>query len=116
MASLFILLIGILVFALVLSIGILYNSLSWGVVLWCFWDWFLLPVFPTLPPLTFWHAVGLMFVIDLFKNQVFPPSPTFKPEFITDDGKKNQTIALYVAPWIVLLIGYLMYLFISVVA
>jgi hypothetical protein len=109
-------LVGVLIFAVLFALGLLYSSLSWGVVLWCFWDWFLIPVFPTVPELGYWKAVGLMFVIDLFKNQVFHPQPTFKPEFVTDDGKKSQMIATYISPWVVLLVGLFIQWFITIVS
>lgn len=109
-------LIAVLLFAVLFAIGVLYNSLSWGVVLWCFWDWFLLPVFPDLHALTFWRAVGLMFIIDLFKNQIFPAIPTFKKELIENDGKTNQGIATLAAPWVVLIIGFFMQMLITAVS
>lgn len=108
--------IAVLLFAVLFSVLILYNCLSWGVVVWCFWDWFLLPVFPNLPELGYLKAVGLMFFIDLFKNQVFPAIPTFKPEFIKSDGKNTQSIATFISPWVVLIIGFFMHLFILAVA
>ena len=108
-------LVALLIFVLILSVIVLYNSLAWGTVLWLFWAWFLLPVFPVLGALTFWKAIGLMFFIDLFKNQVYPPQPKFKEHVIENDGKKNQLTATLLVPWIILLIGFLMHLLIPLV-
>lgn len=99
--------IAIVSFAIIFAVLTLYVTLSWGTVLWCFWDWFLLPVFPTVGVLTYWKAVGLMFIINLFKNQVFPPQQKLLPELVKDDGKNDQALATIIAPWIILFIGFI---------
>jgi hypothetical protein len=93
---------------LVILIGIIfiYDTLSWGLVLYKFWGWFVLPVFTTLPVLTFTQALGLMFVVGLFKSH-------FAGENIKDEYKKDkysQTIVLFILPWLTLIFGWLAWL------
>ena len=84
-------------------VGILffYEAISWGLVTWKFWYWFLLPVFPTLPAITFLQAVGLMFFISLFKAQ---PTQAIKKEYI---DQTNTTVTQVIAPWVTLFVGWL---------
>ena len=96
----------VIVFVVVVVGLLVYSTVSWGVVLFKFWGWFVLPVFVTLPTLTFVQALGLMFVIGLFHNQLATHE-------IKDEYKKNkngQSLQFIIAPWITLLIGYLAYI------
>ena len=82
---------------------LLYDAASWGLVMYMFWDWFLLPVFPTLPTITFINAVGLMFLINLFKKT---DTQILKKEY------KDETavgVAVIFAPWITLLSGWIVW-------
>ena len=91
---------------LFLAIGIAYGALSWGFVCWKFWYWFLLPVFPALPHIVFLQAVALMMFVSILKTQ---PSQYIKPEYT------NQTIAnigLLIAPWLILLLGWIVKIFV----
>jgi len=82
----------------------IYNTLAWGLVLYKFWGWFILPVFVTLPVLTFIQALGLMFVISLFKNST---NQSIKKEYINED----VTLTLiFLSPWIILFFGWLAYI------
>jgi len=80
-----------------------YDALTWGLVCYKFWYWFLMPVFPTLPQIVFWQAVGLMFFISLFRNPVLG---IMKKEYRDDNA---QTIATIIVPWIALVVGYFVY-------
>jgi len=76
--------------------------LAWGWVLFKFWGWFVLPVFVTLPALTFVQALGLMFVIGLFKNH----------KMVSIKAKYKDTSNWWVywaMPWFTLLFGWLAY-------
>lgn len=86
---------------------VLYSSLSWGYVLLKFWSWYLLPVFPNMPHITFWQAVGLMFIVDLFKNH---SSEGIKDEY--KDKTSAMTMSL-LAPWITIMAAMLINLFIK---
>ena len=86
---------------LLLAIVTFYGAFSWGFVAWKFWYWFLLPVFPALPAITFLHAVGLMFFISLFKNQ---STQVIKDEYV---DKTIGVIMGIIAPWVVFIMGWL---------
>lgn len=84
---------------------IVYSSISWGYVAWKFWYWFLLPVFPNLPHITFWQAVGLFFVTALFKTAV--ASSSIKKEYL-DETQKYVGIGVgLLSPWITLFFAWL---------
>ena len=105
MTTLITVLIGIIVFLVIIGAFFVYDTLSWGLVLYKFWGWFVLPVFVELPALTFVQALGLMFVIGLFKNRHVGDS-------IKDEYKKNKnesTWILILSPWVSLLFGWLAY-------
>lgn len=88
---------------IILALLLLYDVASWGLVMYKFWDWFLLPVFPTLPTITFVNAVGLMLFLCLFKKI---DSQVIKKEY------KNETatgVTLIIAPWIILLLGWIVW-------
>jgi len=82
-------------------ISFFYGVLSWGLVVWKYWYWFLIPVFPALPALTFLQAIGIMCFISLFKTH---PSQVLKDEY-TD--KLKGLILSIIAPWFTLLIGWI---------
>ncbi len=90
--------VGIIILVILASC---YGAFSWGLIFWKFWYWFLLPVFPQVPEITFLQAVGLMFVVDLFKNQVHQQ---IKAEY--KDDKSTGLLSL-IYPWLTLGIGWL---------
>ena len=101
---------GTLLAVLFVLISILiYTTLVSGIIIYNFWYWFVTPVFNTLPSITFYQALGLAFVIGLFKNHYTTPKQNI-------GGKKIETEPDYsflFTPWIVLLFGYLVHLFIN---
>ena len=88
---------GIIIFFLA------YDALAWGLVCYKFWYWFVLPVFPTLPQIVFWQAVGLMFFIALFKNTAHQ---IVKKEYCDSTA---QIITTFIIPWVALATGYFTY-------
>ena len=83
-----------------LSVSLIYYTVSWGVVVYNFYNWFLLPVFTTLPIITFSSALGLGLFLDLFRSS-------------NKRIKEKHTIYLTVLnPWILLTIGYILKLII----
>lgn len=88
---------------------IIYNAFAWGFVLYKFYYWFLIPVFPELPPIDFYEAVGLMICVGLFDRQ----NPT---DYKTSDGvkieKDENWVVSILTPWIVLLVVMFVRLFI----
>lgn len=91
----------------ILAIGgiFIYNNLAWGLVLYKFWKWFVLPVFITLPTINYTQAIGLMLIISLLFRP--PTKPVIKEQYIDKD---NEEIATFIAPWTVLLIGWITFL------
>lgn len=81
---------------------ILYGSFVWGFVMYKFWYWFILPVFPMLPHISFWQAVGLMFFIGLFKNHT--SNRSIKEDYLKDD-KSSTFVAGLIIPWAILAIA-----------
>ena len=103
MATIIGVLVAIIVVVVILGAAFVYDTLAWGLVLHKFWGWFVLPVFVDLPVLTFVQALGLMFVIGLFKSHV---TQSIKKKY------REEYTSLYVlllAPWVSLLFGYLAY-------
>lgn len=82
------------------AIVIIYFAFSWGFVLFKLWGWFILPVFPMLPFITLWQAVGLSMFVDLFKNHT---SHTYKED---PDRKNSATINGIISPWLMLLLAW----------
>lgn len=95
------LLAAIIIIAIILGL-FLYDTLAWGLVLFKFWGWFMLPVFVTLPALTFIQALGLMFVIGLFKNH----NTQFIKKKYKDETLSNTYLYM---PWVTLGLGWLAY-------
>lgn len=94
----------IFLFIFIAGLALLYGSVSWGLVMYKFWYWFLLPVFPSLPHVTFVQAVGLMFFVGLFHGI---NSQVLKKEY-KDEGA--ATLVAIAAPWLTLLVGWIVWL------
>ncbi len=92
-------LIGLLGLMSLVVILVLYDGLAWGFVLYRFWYWFVLPVFPPLPHVKFGESVGLIFFIAQFHNH--NPEPDF------EGLKKKRNYVGFASPWIVLGVGWI---------
>lgn len=99
------LLIIILGLAVTIPVILLYDCIAWGTVAWYAWAWFVIPIFPNLPTLTWPEALGLMFFMSLFGRK---RGTNIKDEFKDDFSK----FAPWVAPWVALVIGFILHLFI----
>ena len=99
----------LIILGVIVLIGfvLLYSTFSWGLVLLKFWGWFLLPIFPMLPIITFWQALGLTFIISLFHSKNYT---SIKDEFTE---KTTSVVMMIIGPWITLLIGYIFYCIIN---
>jgi hypothetical protein len=90
-------------------LGIFYGALTWGLICWKFWYWFLLPVFPALPHVAFIECVGLMMFITLFRNHT-------AQQIIEDDyttTSYNTVVFInFLMPWVILGMGYFVHVFI----
>jgi len=100
-------LVTIILIVVLLGIGVLYGAASWGLVMYKFWYWFLLPVFPSLPHVTFAHAVGLAVFVGLFHTV---QSQVIKKEY--KDETQGMVLAI-IAPWVTLVFGWLIHLVIA---
>ncbi len=97
----------IIVFALI----VLYSSFSYAFVLDYFWDWFILPIFKTLPNVSFYEAMGIAMFITLLKTK--RGLEVIKDEYI-DKKKSVKDLVLQISsPWISFAIGYIIYLIIK---
>lgn len=90
---------------------ILYFGFSWGFILYKYWYWFLLEVFPELPQITFLSAVGLKMFMSMFHNKTSKRS--FKEGFYSQ-SKTDFVIEALVTPWVALFAGWIIYEFIIV--
>lgn len=82
---------------LALLVGLIfYNCMSWGYICLKFWGWFMIPIFPHLPQITYWQAVGLMLFINLFHNH---STEGIKDEFKTEAW--SRTLSSIMMPWFV---------------
>lgn len=86
---------------IIIIAAIIYSSLSWGLVFYQFWAWFVLPVFTSLPEITFVQAIGLYFFLALFKSQGEGIDSKYK-----DD---NYWAVILILPWIMLIVGWFVY-------
>jgi len=91
-------LLGVLV---LVGILISYSAVSWGFVLFKYWSWFVLPVFPELPTINFIQAMGLMLVIGLFRSV---SDGNIKDEY--KDSNKTWGIAIF-SPWLTLAFAWI---------
>lgn len=87
-------------------VTIVFSAFSWGYVMYKFWYWFLLPVFPLLPKIMFNQALGLSIFTAVFKNH---NSNHKKDE---DESKATRMLTPLIAPWILLGVAYIIKLFI----
>lgn len=74
---------------------ILYGFFSYGVLTYLMWYWFLIPVFPMVPAITLIQAIGLNFVIGLFKNH-----RVYKEDSDEDEKAISRKITMGLLPWI----------------
>jgi hypothetical protein len=88
---------------LIIAGALIYTTFSWGLVVWKFWAWFLLPVFPAAPQITFIQAVGLMFLIGLTHQM---NTQVLKKEY---KDEMSAGVGALIAPWLTLVIGWIAY-------
>ncbi len=73
-----------------------------------YWEWFVLPVFPTLPKLTYMYAVGFAFYINYIKGHL--TGKKSDDEFILSEWMEQFFIAHF-HQLAVFGIGYIIHLF-----
>lgn len=72
-----------------------------GFVLVKLWNWFALPLFPTLPTLNIPQAIGIGILVGFLTHQYIE-----LPELESRYDKIRRTVTILIKPWIVLLFGY----------
>lgn len=82
-----------------------WGAFAWGFVLYKFWQWFVLPVFTTLPHISISQAVGLMMVVQLFDKNI---PQVFDDEFLNSDKKNVFDI---ISPVIAFVFGWIVWFF-----
>ncbi len=87
---------------------LLYGSFVKGFIVYKFWYWFLLPAFPTVPHISYIHAVGLSLLLVLFHQVDSTKKSIVGNEIVT---KPDYGLGL-IYPWLVLLMGWVVHLFI----
>lgn len=106
----FIIILGsVSVVGIMMIIATIYGAFAWGFLLYKFWYWFILPVFPALTHITFYQAVGLWFFISLFKGldySAYNQHNKDKDEQGYKDFEKVKLWSGILGPWLLLLIGY----------
>lgn len=80
---------------------IIYAIYSYGILVYYFYYWFIIPIFTTLPHLTVLQSIGISLFISLFGHN------SSSPEYEGKDIKKKKNYAYIIKPWFILLIGYL---------
>ena len=88
---------------LLLFIPVIYVLNGW--VIQNYWNWFVLPVFETLPILTLGQSVGLSLVVSMFKADI--SNVTKK-----DSEALERLTTMLLAPPLMVLFGWIVYSFI----
>jgi hypothetical protein len=91
--------------ALITFGALAWGAFGWGFVLYKFWQWFVLPVFTTLPHISISQAVGLMMVVQLFDKNI---PQVFDDEFLNSDKKNVFDI---ISPIITFVFGWIVWFF-----
>ena len=75
--------------------AIAYSVLSWGYVCFIFWEWFVVPVFTTLPIITYYQSVGLIVFTTVLKNL----------DINENEKDTKYVVGAIIAPWLIFMIG-----------
>ncbi|MFW6281290.1 MAG: hypothetical protein ACOC1O_00660 [bacterium] len=97
---------GMLIGASVVAIFVVFLGYAIGVealVVYKFWEWFLIPIFGSVvPQISYVASLGVAMFLILFKSH----DPLIKRNKF-EDLDTNVKIAIFLKPWVVLGIGYL---------
>ena len=90
-----------------IPLAFLYSAFAWGFVCSKTWNWFVQPIFTTLPVLSYFQAVGLMtFVSTIILH--YRPTKTIKSEYTEPT---NFVVASgMLTPWLALLVAWAVHL------
>ena len=96
----------VVIFLAVIGVYVIYGALSWGLVSYYFYQWFVYSEIPNLPEFSIAQFIGFMFFIGV----IMPKNYFNIKEEYKDTSWKTYT-SIILLPWISLLIGYLFSLF-----
>lgn len=96
---------GLLAIMTLTGLIFIYSALSWGLVFFKFYGWFVLPVYTSLPDVNYWQSVGLIFFVGLFCR--------YHGEGLKNEYKDFSALVMtgVLTPWWSLFLGYMAYLF-----
>jgi hypothetical protein len=95
-----------LLLILLVPIIILYNCFSWGFVASKIASWYIIPLFPEFPVLTWVEYAGIMFFVSCFINT---NKTSIKDEFRDDIAALAGNL---INPWLTLLSAWFILLFV----
>lgn len=60
----------VLMFCLMFVLAVLADAAVTGLLIWLLWNSVLISIFPTLPVIDFWQAVGVGMILNLLRSTV----------------------------------------------
>ena len=87
----------------IIALAFVYSTFAWGLVTYKFWYWFILPIFPDLPEVTFLQCIGMYMFISLFHGLHIN---AMKKEYKDENAERWAAV---IAPIVVLMIGWLVH-------
>ena len=102
--ELILILLGALAIILLL---VFYNAFAWGYVSSIIYTWFIIPIFPETPVLTWMQLAGIMFLVNCFVHNT-------TTNYIKKDYKDETTglILGLISPWFTLFFAWIFKTFI----
>lgn len=85
---------------------IMYNAFAWGYVSSIIYAWFIIPIFPEAPVLTWIQLAGIIFLL----QSIMPISPSYIKDEYRD--KVQQWTNFILNPWLILFGAWLFKVFI----
>ena len=91
---------------IIFSVVVVVMSVVRGWVLSWLWLWFAVPIFH-LPPLSIVQAIGIALVVEFLTGS----SVSFVKQEDDEEKKRNALVAAVLNPFVVLIFGYIVHLF-----
>jgi len=82
-------------------IVLIYGPLVWGLIAHKLYIWYILPIFPEAPHLTYWNWVAILIFLSALKSH------RVNAKEKSEEQKNKETLILVVYPWITLLFSWL---------
>jgi len=96
----------IVVFLAIIGVYLIYGALSWGLVSYYFYQWFVYSEIPNLPEFSIFQFIGFLLFLG-----VLMPKYYFNIKEENKDNSWKYYTAVIISPWVTLLIGYIFSLF-----